>query len=188
MKTPCNPDDIEEVINDFFEVARKGWPEAIQKALTAESQVEKLKAEIVEAHKETQESLSHLCKVTEHMRTLKAQCAVMREILKKALQALKAPMHERNQCNCQDRSGEGCPGCQGDEERLKARVAIKVALSSDAGQHLLEKLKKLEIVAEEAQALIDEWDSDVTGVFDIHDLDGLRQALAELGSGEQTDD
>jgi hypothetical protein len=49
----------------------------------------------------------------------------VKRLLARAMVALAAPTHEANDYNCEDWPiGEGCRGCDGDEQRELARAEI----------------------------------------------------------------
>ena len=88
---------------------------------------------------------------------LEASCAVMRDALEKAKDALNAPTHEANDYNCQDWPPEaGCRGCDGDELREQAVKQIESTLSTTAGKELLERVEDAKArICELEAALVD---------------------------------
>lgn len=197
----------------FFAAAWEGWPEAIKRAMEAEAELqgwyaaarawkehrEKLEARVKELEyklidkiteiaelKRELASVEHLLheaeqgagQVNKEIEELETQCVAMRQLLKDIISDLERPE-------------------QGILPPWKTDLLMraKSVTSSEAGKALLERMAKLEAMAEAAEVYVQAIDSIWAGKYDLSTVPKgemlpeeirLRKALAEL-EGVETD-
>lgn len=129
----------------FVAAAREGWPEAIERAIAAEEEFKNEKKYCIEM---STEYLKIINKNNEKLHETENQLSALREandLQRHSIQQLSAQLADYRKvimdCPIEAQDGCNCPDC-------KAVRRCENVLQGDPGAEIMERMKKLEAVAE----------------------------------------